>query len=52
MAYNFPKPGGTRPEREVSYYLVAPGTPYVVGAGVYDPTATVEDLDRLSGGQP
>jgi cytochrome c len=52
VEYNFPKPGGTEPERKVSYYLAAPGTPYVVGAGVYDPTATVEELDKLSGGQP
>jgi methyl-accepting chemotaxis protein len=52
VAYDFPKPGGTRPERKASYFLAAPGTPYVVGAGVYDPTAKVEDLDKLSGGQP
>ena len=48
--YDFPKPGETRPERKVSYLMAARGTPYVVGAGVYDPTAKVEDLDKLSGG--
>jgi cytochrome c len=52
VEYNFPKPGGTRPERKVSYFLAAQGTPYVVGAGIYDATAKVEDLDKLSGGQP
>jgi cytochrome c len=52
VEYDFPKPGGTQPERKVTYLLAAPGTPYVVGAGVYDPTAKLEDLDRLSGGQP
>jgi len=34
----------------VSYFLAAQGTPYVVGAGIYDPTAKLEDLDKLSGG--
>ena len=44
-----PRPGGTQPERKVSYFLAAQGTPYVAGAGVYDATAKVEDLDKLSG---
>jgi cytochrome c len=48
--YNFPKPGGTQPERKVTYFLAAQGTPYVVGAGLYDPTAKVEELDKLGGG--
>ena len=52
VEYNFPKAGGTRPERKVSYLLAAQGTPYVAGAGVYDATAKVEDLDKLAGGQP
>jgi signal transduction histidine kinase len=52
VAYDFPKAGGTQPERKVTYLLAARGTPYVVGAGIYDPTVKVEDLDRLSGGQP
>ena len=50
VEYDFPKPGGTQPERKVSYLLAVRGTPYVVGAGVYEPTAKIEDLDRLSGG--
>ena len=33
----------------MSYLLAAQGTPYVVGAGIYDPTATIEVLDKLSG---
>ena len=49
VEYNFPKAGGTQPERKVSYLLAAQGTPYVAGAGVYDPTATIEVLDKLSG---
>ena len=47
--YNFPKAGATQPERKVSYLLAAQGTPYVAGAGVYDPTVTIEVLDKLSG---
>ena len=49
MEYNFPKAGGTQPERKVSYLWAAQGTPYVAGAGIYDPTATIEVLDKLSG---
>jgi cytochrome c len=49
VEYDFPKPGGTQPERKVSYLLAAQGTPYVVGAGIYDATAKVEDLDKLTG---
>jgi cytochrome c len=52
VEYDFPEPGGTQPERKVSYLLAVQGTPYVVGAGIYDPTVKVEDLDKLSGGQP
>ena len=51
MEYNFPKPGQKEATRKVSYLLAAPGTPYVVGAGIYDEKAKVEDLDRLAGGQ-
>ena len=50
VEYNFPKPGEAQPERKVSYFLAAQGTPYVVGAGIYDPTATLEDLDKISSG--
>ena len=49
VAYDFPKLGGAQPGRKVSYLLAAPGTPYVVGAGIYDPAAKIEDLDKLAG---
>ncbi len=52
VEYDFPRPGETQAERKVSYCLAARGTPYVVVAGVYDPTAKVEDLDKLAGGRP
>jgi hypothetical protein len=51
VEYNFPKPGETRAARKMSYLLAAQGTPSVVGAGLYDEKARVEDLDRLAGGQ-
>jgi cytochrome c len=51
VEYNFPKPGETQAVRKVSYMLAVQGTPYVVGAGIYDEKAQVEDLARLTGGQ-
>jgi cytochrome c len=48
VEYNLPKPGETQATRKVSYLLAAQGTPYVVGAGLYDETAKLEDLDRLA----
>jgi cytochrome c len=51
VEYNFPKPGETQAVRKVSYLLAAQGTPYVVGAGIYDEKAKIEDLERLTGGQ-
>jgi predicted small secreted protein len=47
--YPFPKPGEKEPSRKVTYMLAVPGTPYVVGAGVYDETATLEQLQAVSG---
>jgi cytochrome c len=52
VEFNFPKAGGTQPERKVTYFLTAQGTPYVAAAGVYDATAKVADLEKVSGGQP
>ena len=42
------KPGGGAPERKLSYVTAAEGTPYTVGAGVYDAGATVEELEAIS----
>jgi cytochrome c len=49
--YPFPKPGEDWPSRKIAYMLAVPGTPYVVGAGVYDDTATLEQLRAVSGEQ-
>jgi cytochrome c len=51
VEYNFPRPGQKQPVRKVSYLLAAQGTPYVVGAGIYDEKAKVKDLDKLAGSQ-
>ena len=49
VEYNFPKPGETQAERKVSYCLAAQGTPYVVVAGIYDPSVAIGVLDKLTG---
>jgi hypothetical protein len=48
IEYWWPKPGEKEGSRKVSYYLHAKGTPYVVGAGVYDDKASIADLSKLS----
>jgi cytochrome c len=47
-AYPFPKPGATEPSRKVSFLAPIPGTSWIVGAGVYDETDTIEALTRIS----
>jgi hypothetical protein len=37
--------------RKISYVLAVPGTPYVVGAGVYDEEITLDELEAVSGRQ-
>jgi len=49
VEYWWPKPGQTDGSRKLSYSLAAKGTPYVVGAGIYDDKATIADLSRLTG---
>jgi cytochrome c len=48
IEYWWPKPGEKEGSRKLSYYLHAKGTPYVVGAGIYDDKATVAELSKLS----
>lgn len=47
--YWWPKPGEKEGSRKFSYTLGAKGTPYVVGAGIYDDKATIAHLSRLTG---
>ncbi len=46
--YWWPKPGEKEGSRKLSYSLGAKGTPYVVGAGIYDDKATIAQLSRLT----
>ena len=49
VEYWWPKRGETDGSRKLSYSLAAKGTPYVVGAGIYDDKATIADLSKLTG---
>lgn len=51
VEYNIPKPGETAATRKVSYLMAADRMPYVVGAGLADEQAKLEDLDRLARGE-
>jgi len=48
IEYWWPKPGEKEGSRKLSYNLGANGTPYVVGAGIYDDKATIAELSKLS----
>jgi len=43
----YPKVGERQPSRKLNYVLQVPDTPYQVGAGVYDDTLSVAELNRL-----
>jgi len=44
--YWIPKPGEKEGSRKISYGLMAPGTPYVVGAGIFDAGTTMGELGK------
>ena len=46
IEYWWPKPGEKQGSRKISYTLSAKGTPYVVGAGIYDDNATIAELSK------
>jgi cytochrome c len=46
-----PKPNTTKVSRKMLYVRPVPGTTYQVGSGIYDDTATVEELNKLSDNQ-
>jgi len=48
IEYWWPKPGEKEGSRKLSYCLSAKGTPYVVGAGIYDDKATIAEVSKLS----
>lgn len=41
-----PKPGEKDGSRKISYGFVAAGTPYVVGAGIFDADTSITDLEK------
>jgi len=49
VEYWWPKPGDKDGSRKISYALSAAGTPYVVGAGIYDDQADIAELGKISG---
>jgi cytochrome c len=48
VEYWWPKPGEKEGSRKVSYAMNARGTPYVVGAGIYDDKITIAELEKLT----
>jgi len=48
IEYRWPKPGEKKDSRKVTYFLAAKGTPYIVGAGIYDDQQTAAELQRLT----
>lgn len=47
VAYMWPKVGEKIPSRKITYVMQVPGTPYQVGAGIYDADAAMADLEDL-----
>jgi cytochrome c len=43
--YWWPKAGSSVPERKISYIFKVPGQPYEVGAGIYNPSLTLDQLN-------
>jgi signal transduction histidine kinase len=50
VEYQWPKAGEDKPSRKLTYVEPVPGTPYTVGAGTYDDTRSLADLEKMSGG--
>lgn len=47
VEYWWPKVGEKTPSRKITYILQVSGTPYQVGAGIYDETISIEELNKL-----
>jgi cytochrome c len=48
IEYRWPKPGEKQDSRKVTYFEAAKGTPYIVGAGIYDDKQTAAELQKLT----
>lgn len=47
IQYSWPKAGETTPLQKVGYLISVPGQPYQVGAGIYDSTYTLQELNEM-----
>ena len=47
VEYMWPKVGEKTPSRKISYLLDVPGTPYEVGAGIYNEDISIEELNKM-----
>jgi cytochrome c len=45
IEYGFRKPGEETPSRKISFLIKVEGTPWVVGAGIYNDDITLEELN-------
>jgi signal transduction histidine kinase len=48
VEYWWPKPGQQTSSRKISYVVQVPGTSLMVGAGVYDDSISIEELNKLA----
>ena len=46
--YWWNQPGEKKPSRKITFIQQVPGTPYQVGTGIYDETASAEELKKLT----
>ena len=47
VEYAWPKVGEKKPSRKITYILPVPGTPYQVGAGIYDENISLDTLNQM-----
>ncbi|MGL1862878.1 MAG: cache domain-containing protein [Pseudodesulfovibrio sp.] len=47
IEYMWPKPGSEVPVRKISYMVKVPGTSWEVGAGIYDDTKSLDELNAM-----
>ena len=47
IEYKWPKPGEENPVRKISFILPVEGTPYMVAAGIYNETVSLESLQKV-----
>ncbi len=52
VEYNWPTPNGKAPQLKTSYLISVPGQPYQVGAGMYNSTYTLEELNEMISTSP